>query len=276
MKKYLIALDMDGTLLNSEGVITQNTIEVLQELLDAGHFVVPATGRALTLLPEEILNLRGKCFAILENGSVIWNFKKNCVLKKYLIPKGVISSILQDIDKNIKTKYYVEVFADGKAYARQEDMKQLSDAKIEGNFIEYMLNDHIFVERLLEKTQLLNETEKMNIYFEDEVISKKVREKWSKISNINVTTSVKGNAEFNAIGINKGTGLIDLMKELNLEKEQIIAIGDNENDLDMFDRAGLSVAMGNSKNEIKKKADIITDDNNHEGVLNFLKKYFNI
>ena len=55
MEKYLIALDMDGTLLNSQGKITKRTVEVLKEFIQKGHYIVPASGRALTLLPKDIL-----------------------------------------------------------------------------------------------------------------------------------------------------------------------------------------------------------------------------
>ena len=58
MEKYLIALDMDGTLLDSQGKITKRTIEVLKELIQKGHYIVPASGRALTLLPKRNFGVR--------------------------------------------------------------------------------------------------------------------------------------------------------------------------------------------------------------------------
>ena len=60
MENYLIALDMDGTLLNSQGKITKRTVEALNRLIQKGHYIVPASGRAFTILPEEILKLEAK------------------------------------------------------------------------------------------------------------------------------------------------------------------------------------------------------------------------
>ena len=90
MEKYLIALDMDGTLLDSQGKITKRTIEVLKELIQKGHYIVPASGRALTLLPKEILELEGIQFAVLENGAVVWDWKNRCAIKQELLPKGIV------------------------------------------------------------------------------------------------------------------------------------------------------------------------------------------
>ena len=70
-EKYMIAVDMDGTLLNNKGKITERTLNTLKTLLDAGHYVVPASGRAFPILPEEIKSLSGIQYAILENGAVI-------------------------------------------------------------------------------------------------------------------------------------------------------------------------------------------------------------
>ena len=57
MEKYLIALDMDGTLLNRHGKVSKKTVEVLNSLIRKGHYIVPASGRAFTILPKEILEL---------------------------------------------------------------------------------------------------------------------------------------------------------------------------------------------------------------------------
>ena len=73
--------------------------------------------------------------------------------------------------------------------------------------------------------------------------------------------------EFNAPNVNKGNGLINLAKILNIEIEEIIAIGDNYNDLSMLELAGLSVAAGNAVEDVKKICDYTTKANNNEGVV---------
>lgn len=80
------------------------------------------------------------------------------------------------------------------------------------------------------------------------------REKWQKVKGIYTTTSVAGNAEFTAEGINKDRGLAILKERLAIPKEQIIGIGDNENDVEMFKEAGISVAMENAKDPVNAEA----------------------
>ena len=98
-QKYLIAVDMDGTLLNSQGKITEKSVAILQRLLDAGHYVVPASGRSLTLLPKEINALRGLKYGVLENGAVVWDYGKKASVYKRLLPEGAAEQILAEVKK---------------------------------------------------------------------------------------------------------------------------------------------------------------------------------
>lgn len=280
-QKYLIALDMDGTLLNSQGKITEKTVHVLQELLDAGHYVAPASGRALSLLPQEIHALRGLQYGVLENGAVVWDYEKKEALYTRFLPEGVAEEILNGVREQYQKQivagdgfhYYTEVIVAGVVYAEQNDVKWYETAAIEGNFAEYMMADHEYVSDIHEKTRLLQHAEKINLYFEDTGFAERIRKQWRHIPGICVTTSVKGNAEFMAEGVNKGIGIAKLKELLGLDASQVIAIGDNENDVEMFAQAGISVAMGNAAECVKRRASYVTTDNDHDGAVVFLQKF---
>ena len=79
--------------------------------------------------------------------------------------------------------------------------------------------------------------------------------------------------ELNAPGISKGRGLMALAERLGLALDEVMAVGDSGNDLTMLEAAGLGVAMGNATEEIKQAADVITADNNHDGVAEAIEKY---
>ena len=96
MDRHLIALDMDGTLLNSENRVTERTQRTLQLLADMGHYIVPATGRTLCLLPEELGAVRGINFAVLENGSLVWDYGQERAVVRRLLPQGKAKEILED------------------------------------------------------------------------------------------------------------------------------------------------------------------------------------
>lgn len=277
MDKHIIALDMDGTLLDSSGTVSDRNVCAMRKLIDEGHYIVPASGRALPLLPNEVKSLEGLKYAVLENGAILWDWENDTALKKHMIPQGMAQKILKGLAEEYPDAvYYTEIFSDGKAYAEKSDIEKFEYANIYGNFAQYMLNDHVFVENLKEQSELLNTAEKINIYFEDISVSEQFRAKWNSISDINVTTSVSGNAEFNMAGINKGIGLKELAQKLGISKENVIAIGDNDNDLEMFEQAGTSVAMGNAADNIKELADVVTEDNDSDGVAVFLERYFSI
>lgn len=278
-ERYIIAVDMDGTLLNSRGQVTKRTADILQRLLDGGHYVVPASGRSLGLLPSAVSALKGISYAVLENGAVVWDWKKSCVLKRFPMPEGIAERILADTETFVKAEgkeilYFVEFFTEGKVYADKADLERFSDVDIPGRFAEYMLYGHTYLENLREQKALLNQAEKLNLFFEDPKYGAAVRRTWSSVPEVCVTSSIPGNAEFNARGVDKGRGLLPVMEKLGIDKDHVIAIGDSDNDLEMLKMAGISVAMGNAAAHIKEAAVYVTEDNDHEGAAAFLEKFF--
>ncbi len=113
-------------------------------MIQKGHYIVPASGRALTLLPKEILELEGIQFAVLENGAVVWDWKNRCAIEQELLPKGIVKAILKDIEEQASVGYYPEVIVNGKVYVDVKIQKELEQSRIAGNFAEYMRQNHIF------------------------------------------------------------------------------------------------------------------------------------
>ncbi len=271
MDKYLIAIDMDGTLLNSQNEVTERSVTVLQKLARQGHYIVPASGRAITLLPKALDAIENRTYAITENGAVIWDYMNQKADFCVLMPKETTMQILQDAGAY---PCYAEVFCDGTAYMEASDVESIRECRLGKEFIDYMLQDHVRVEGLAEETTLLNEAEKVNIYFENPDDARMFRSGWEQDASLAVTTSINGNVEFNRRGVNKGNALKALREKLGIEQNRVIAFGDNENDLDMFAEAGTAVAMENAREEIRASADCVTDDHDHDGVACFLEKFF--
>ena len=280
MEKYIIAVDMDGTLLNSENRISVRTRNVLQRLIDEGHYVVPATGRTRELIPQEFSVLHGVKWGIVENGCVVWDYDKNEMIWRKTMPKGMVSRILQDVKESGIQGWIAEAYANGIAYSDADAgdfVASVADKNIlEKTFVDYFLCRHEFVKDFYNQTELLDQAEKVNIYFDNLDNSRALREKWKNLDDVAVTTSVSGNAEFNAAGGDKGVGLAMLRTKLGIDRMHVIAFGDNENDLEMLEGAGIGVAMGNSKQYVKDAADQVTGDNDHDGVAEFLEKFFDL
>ena len=115
--KYIIAVDMDGTLLNSENKISERNRNILQRLIDDGHYVVPATGRTRELIPQEFSVLRGVKWGIVENGCVVWDYDKNEMIWRKTMPKGMVSKILKDVENSGAKGWIAEAYANGIAYS---------------------------------------------------------------------------------------------------------------------------------------------------------------
>ena len=90
---------------------------------------------------------------------------------------------------------------------------------------------------------------------------------------VELTSNLPRNMEVNAPGVTKGSGLLALAAHLGLTRAQTMAVGDSGNDRAMIEAAGLGVAMGNATDDIRKIADVTTDDNNHDGVAAAIEKY---
>ena len=250
MEKYIIAVDMDGTLLNSENKISERNRNVLQRLIDDGHYVVPATGRTRELIPREFSVLRGVKWGIVENGCVVWDYDKNEMIWRKTMPKGMVSKILKDVENSGAKGWIAEAYANGIAYsdadARDYVASVADKALLEKTFVDYFLSRHVYVKDFYHQEDILDQAEKINIYFDDMETSRALREKWKDLDDVAVTTSISGNAEFNAAGVDKGVGLAMLRTKLGIDRMHVIAFGDNENDLEMLEGAGIGVAMGYS------------------------------
>ena len=219
------------------------------------------------------MKLEGIQYAVVENGAIVWDWKNQCAIEKEPIPKGMVKATLEDIEKQASTGYCAEIIVNGKVYADMETQKELDRPDLAENYVEYMKRNHIFIENLSASTDLLDVAEELNIYFDDVELSENVRAKWRTESQLNTTTSISGNVEFTAAGIDKGHGIKILQQRLGIPKEHCISIGDDENDLEMFEQVHMAVAMGNAKEIVKQAANEITLDCDKDGAAVFLEKY---
>ena len=95
----------------------------------------------------------------------------------------------------------------------------------------------------------------------------------AELSDLVITTAIGNNLEINCKEAVKGNALMKLADHLGLSPESLMACGDNLNDITMLKAAGLGVAMGNAKDEVKAIANYVTDDNNHDGVAKAIRKF---
>ena len=268
----LIACDIDGTLLNSENQITQKNIDIIDKVMKNNIIFVPTTGRTFSVLPEKIKNIFNLKYVIFSNGAVIFDLNKNKSIYKNCISKEIVIEIM-----NYLKKYdiAIEIYTSGKGYFLKEMLYKFNDYNIPKKFIEIYKKFKTPVENLSQIIEKNSDIEKIYIPWLNEHIKNKIlkdlRKYWS--NKIYITSSLSTNIEICANGTNKGNAVEYLSKNLNIKKDEILVLGDNLNDLEMFKLGANSVAMGNAEKEIKEIANFITLTNDESGVAYAIEKF---
>ena len=268
----MIGLDMDGTLLTTEKELTEHTREVLREAIDRGVVVLPATGRPLTGIPEEVLKFPGVRYAVASNGARIVDLKESRVLYEDLVPYETGRRVLE-----ICSRYdsMLEIYYDGVGYAEEEKLKNLDEYVPRLPMARYIASSR----RPVADVRAMHEerkapTDKVQALFRTTEECKKAwKEVEKEIPDIEITGALSNNIEVNAKGVNKGRGLLILGQLLGIRREEIMAVGDGSNDIVMLREAGLGVAMENATDEVKAAADVITLSNDQEGAAAAIEKY---
>ena len=267
MKYKLIAIDMDGTLLNSKNQVSERTKKAILKAKEKEVHIVLATGRILrsALYYSKSLSLSNPIVA--SNGAVIVDGASEIIHKKTLDK----NSIRDLIDIGNKNNIYFHFYDESYFYSTMR-VKEVLDFYNEGDS-KFSIEMKLFqdIEDLISKDDF-------NVYkflFVEEDLDKlqEFRNKLSSIENINISSSWRNNVEAMAINVSKGEALKKLCEKLNVKSQEVIAIGDSENDLSMLKFAGLSVAMKNGTKIIKKQADYITDSNDNHGVAKVIEKF---
>ena len=269
MKIKLIALDLDGTLLDSNGIISNKTCDAIKEAIKKGIEIVPATGRNIGLICEEIKAIDGIRYAITSNGAAVIDIREERVIFSNFINLDILKRII-DLIKNYPI--VIELYADGHAYVDKDVFYNPEKYNLNENQIHLMSYNHILIDNFFnlidesKDTNWIKCVEKINIPFLNEDIKKKVLKSLSnEFDELKITSSGKDNIEINISSANKGNGLEKLVNILGIRLEEVAAIGDNNNDIEMIERSGLGIAMGNAIDEIKNKADYVTVDNDKNG-----------
>lgn len=268
----MIGLDMDGTLLTTEKELTEHTREVLREAIDRGVVVLPATGRPLAGIPEEVLKFPGVRYAVASNGARIVDLKESRVLYEDLVPYETGRRVLE-----ICSRYdsMLEIYYDGVGYAEEEKLKHLDEYVPRLPMAHYIASSR----RPVADVRAMHEerkapTDKVQALFRTTEECKKAwKEVEKEIPDIEITGALSNNIEVNAKGVNKGRGLMILGELLGIHREEIMAVGDGSNDIAMLREAGLGVAMENATEAVKAAADVVTLSNDQEGAAAAIEKY---
>ena len=276
----LILIDLDGTLLNDQRQVSEENIQIIQKAYkEKGVPSAIATGRGL-YVAEYIGNVVGegfKQYIIASNGSTIKDNKQDIYINKQYLNQEQIRKIIK-IGKQNNLKFMMQTYInnvtdDTEIEKEKEIYDKMGEAFYVSQNLEKYMNEEI--DRITVIATIAGDKE-------DITNAKQELENVEGIQTTNVCRhfikNEQGSREYYYIdimekGASKANAIIKLADHLGIKKEEIIVIGDGGNDLPMFEVAGLKVAMGNAIEEIKKKADYITESNNESGVAKAISKF---
>lgn len=269
MRKYsLIALDMDGTLLNSKLEISEANREAVHAAYRAGKHVALCTGRCLAEIVETLKILPEIRYLVCENGSCVYDVLEDRAIHVAPIPAREILYIL-DLLKNEDA--ILQAFHENRAYFNQPNGNWTTDFSV-GVYRDIFDRTAIWDSMLFDTfAQRPFQIEKINLYFKDVPTQKRIHEILAE-RPLKLADSIGHMIEAVSMQADKGIGLEKLCSHLGISIEAAIAVGDSMNDIEVLKAAGFSAAMGNACAEAKAAADYITADCDHDGVAQVIRE----
>jgi len=261
----LIALDMDGTLLNEHGVLAEESKAALMKAMEQGVHVVIATGRVFSALPQDVIKVPGIEYAITSNGANIIRLEDNETIYSDLIDGSKLDQIMDILEDDTIMK---EVFYDHQVFAQKSCLENLAAYGIRTEKSQrYTLSTRQPVEDALALIlENRDKLENINLMFGDEDRRQEVWKRLNGVEGITACSSMPYNLEIGGPNTSKAAALDALAAILKVDKSQIMACGDSSNDAAMLRHAGISVAMGNAEAEVKAESLMVTKTNAEHGV----------
>lgn len=277
-QKYkMLVSDMDYTLLNKEKRISDRNGEAIRKAIEMGVHMVVATGRIYTSARVYAKLLGVSTPIIASNGAIIREavFRNPLDTERTIFRDTLNTDAIKEMirlthkyglhchfftDNTIYSEKLVNVslrYTEWNKYLGEEDQVQI---KIVDDIEEALLNGKV---EILKAVVVDNDDEKIQ----------GVRSGMENTGIVSVSQSMKGNLEVMNKGVTKGNAVRILADIYGITREEIIAIGDNENDISMIEYAGLGIAMGNAEELLKNVADYITGDYQEDGVAEAIERF---
>lgn len=285
----LVAIDLDGTLLNSYGEVSEKNKKAIKKAMQNGKEIVIASGRPLQSAKSFALESGASNYVTCGNGSLLYDVKNDKILFDKFIDRQKVLEIIKICEENsIFYCLYTENLTISKAlnynilFYNNENKKMPEDKQTN---IKIISDIYKYVEENSNIGIL-----KITICDESSIIFGGIIKRLRQISDVDVldvqhmarkvitsgTEDVKVEYHYTEItskNVNKWLAIQDLANRLNIKSSEVIAIGDNMNDKEMIENAGLGVIMGNSAEYMHEFADVVAPTNNDDGVAYILEKY---
>lgn len=265
MSVKCIALDMDRTTLNAQGILSEENKKAICRAIEKGIHVVIASGRAFSSLPEEVTEIPGIEYAITCNGAEVYEISTGKCLKSSCLSPESVEKILSLTERRDVT---YEGFIRGKAFAGEEYVKDPVRFGATRQAVDYVQRTRQMEPDI--KGFLLAHKEELNsmdIIVKNEDVKEAV---WTllekEVPDIYITSSIVQLIEISSADGGKHNGVRFIADRLGLSMEEVAAFGDADNDADMLKEAGVGIAVGNASRRAMEAADMVVPHHDRDGV----------
>lgn len=260
MKNKIVFIDVDGTLVNDDGIVPKSAEIAIKKARSNGHYIFLCTGRSKAELFDNIMNI-GFDGIIGAAGGYI-EFRNKVIMHKKVKSDDIKHLVSYFNENNID--FYLE--SNGGLFVSKNCKKHLRALISDSNFIDCLIEGEDLIRNDVNKISFLGSPISI------EIIQKEFGKKFNIISST-VPAFGENSGELSVPGIHKATAIEILLKHLDLSKENTFAYGDGINDMEMLQYVNTGIAMGNANDKLKAIADDVTDSHDENGIYNSFKKY---
>ncbi len=268
----LLALDLDGTALRSDGSLSEDCKEALLSSHEAGLHIVVASGRSWTSLPEEVLSLPCVEYAVTSNGAVVYDVKHQKQLQAFYLKEEAVEGLLRIAEE---AGVIVEGFLNGTPYAGRDYVENPEKFGADPRAAAYVRRTRRPVEDIFSFLRLRRaKLESLDLITCDPMKREQLRTRiLEEVQEIYLTSATPMLLEVSDARGGKASGLRFLAAYLGVSGEETAAFGNAENDLDMMEWAGCGVAVANAPEDVRALADEVTESNDEDGVGRWIRRY---
>lgn len=268
----MILLDLDGTLLTSDKQISPRSLAALRAAAERGVLIVPATGRFYHGIPQLLKDPALVRYAVTINGAKVYDAKEDRALYRAEISLDTAQQVFDQLEQLPVT---LDCYADDRGYMDQRFYHRL-EHYIASPVVQRMIRSmrepvedfRSFI------TRRGGSLQKIQSFFPNSQLRDQTMERLrAQFPQLLFSTSLPCNLEINQNTAHKGAGLLALCRCLDIPPQQVMALGDESNDLSMIQAAGLGVAMGNAQQAVKDAARCVTDTNDRDGVARAIEQW---
>ena len=267
----IIASDLDNTALFN-GKLSEENKKAIERAIAQGIDFVPATGRGLSGIPREVLEIKGVNYALTSNGACIHDLRTGEIISHFTLSSEDVESLVSIGKAN---QIACEIFVDSKAYVAKEYYDDPASFGMPVDLVDYIIKTRIPVDNINEfiakhREEIENFAFVVKDWETNAMVAKEVAQSCNKVF---ITTPDRQWVEVMSDESGKGKGLKHLCDFLGIGIDEAAAFGDADNDVEILEYAGLSIAMGNGSEKCKRAADLITLSVTENGLAYGIEKY---